>query len=150
MSILAAAFLITLTPADPQPDLCTLVERLNVVVLRDTGYPPPPCPQIGFAALARSTTERSQAAAFNPATGAVELAADLDLTAPFGQSYLLHELVHAAQYANGAQTRASCPAALEAQAYTVQADFLRAHDLGREAVLVQMLAWHLGSCGSPD
>ena len=91
---------------------------------------------------------RSQAGAFCPDTGAIELAPDLDLSDAFGQSYLLHELVHAAQYANGAQDNARCPAVLEAEAYTVQSDFLRARGLGREAVTMRLLAGQLGTC--PD
>lgn len=148
MSILAALFLITLAPADPKPDLCALVADLNRVVSHDTGFDPPPCPSISFAVLPESDGMRSQAGAFFPETGAIELVPDLDLTEPYGQSYLLHELVHAAQHASGAHKTAPCPASLEAVAYGVQADFLRAHDLGREAMLIQMLAWHLGSCST--
>jgi len=149
MSILAALFLITLTPAEPGPDLCPLVADLNAVISQETGYAPPPCPAIGFAALPAAGALRSQAGAFFPETGAIELAPDLDLTDAFGQSYLLHELVHAAQFANGAQAAARCPAMLEAEAYTVQSDFLRARGLGREAVMMRLLAGQLGTC-APD
>lgn len=146
MSLLAALSLILVAPASP--DLCPLVAELNTVIVAETGLAPPPCPVIGFAALPVSGAMRSQAGAYFPETGAIELAPDLDLTAPFGQSYLLHELVHAAQYASGAQLKARCPAVLEAEAYRVQAGFLRARGFGREAVMMTMLAGQLGAC--PD
>lgn len=130
-------------------DLCPLAKALDVVVASQTGYTIPPCPEIGFSALPQAgTAVRSQAGAYLPQTKRIELAPDLDLTTAYGQSYLLHELVHAAQYANGAQNRVPCPAALEAEAYTVQADFLRQHGLGQEALIVSLLANQLGTCGA--
>ena len=93
-------------------DLCPLVARLNAWVVRITDHHPPPCPQIGFTDLAGSVGVRSQAAAYDPQSGRIELAPDLDLATAYGQSYLLHELVHAAQFANGADRTALCPAAL--------------------------------------
>jgi hypothetical protein len=129
-------------------DLCPLAEALNKVVASETAYALPPCPRIGFSTLPEGgTAVHSQAGAFLPESGRIELAPDLDLTSAYGQSYLLHELVHAAQYANGAQTRAPCPAALEAEAYGVQAHFLREHGLGQEALVVSLLADQLGNCG---
>ncbi len=144
MSILAVLYMLTAA----QPDLCPLVAELNRVVVQETGYAPPPCPAIGFAALPASGAMRSQAGAYFPATGAIELAPDLDLIDPFGQSYLLHELVHAAQYANGAPANARCPAELEAEAYSVQSAFLRARGMGREALMMRLLAVQLGNCGA--
>ena len=144
MSILTILFLTTLAPA--QADLCALVADLNAVIVQETEYLPPPCPTIGFAVLPVAGAVRSQAGAYFPATGAIELAPDLDLAEAFGQSYLLHELVHAAQYSGGAQLIVRCPAMLEAEAYSVQAGFLRAHGLGREAVMMRLLADQLGTC----
>jgi hypothetical protein len=40
-----------------------------------------------------------------------------------------------------------CPALLEAEAYQVQADFLRESGLGREAALMRALSAQLGACG---
>lgn len=148
MSLTAALFLIILSAAEPRTDLCPLVTTLNAVIVRDTTHTPPPCPVIGFARLPESGAMRSQAGAFFPETGAIELAPDLDLTTAFGQSYLLHELVHAAQFASGAQRAARCAAILESEAYSVQSDYLRAAGLGREAVMMRLLADQLGSC--PD
>ena len=146
MSLFAALFLITLSAPEPRTDLCPLVATLNAVIARDTAHTPPPCPVIGFARLPEGGVLRSQAGAYFPETGAIELAPDLDLTTAFGQSYLLHELVHAAQHASGAQMAARCPASLEAEAYAVQSGFLRAAGLGREAVMMRLLADHLGLC----
>ncbi|MGL6209707.1 MAG: DUF6647 family protein [Paracoccaceae bacterium] len=148
---LTALFLSTLT-AQPaaDPDLCPLVATLNAVIEAETPYTPPPCPKIGFSVLPEGGTMRSQGGAYFPETGAIELAPDLDLATPYGQSYLLHELAHAAQFANGADARAPCPALLEAEAYSIQADFLRAHGLPREALMVRMLADVLGQCGPAE
>lgn len=143
MTGFALIFVLTLTA---QPDLCPLVQDMNVKITEATGYTPTTCPRIGFAALPLSGTLRSQAGAYFPATGAIELAPDLDLTTPLGQSYLLHELVHAAQFANGADAQADCPAVLEGEAYRIQADFLREAGLTRDAVLISLMAAHLGQC----
>lgn len=129
-------------------DLCPLVADLNRAVKDLTGYTPPPCPAIGFADLPEFGGVRSQAGAYFPATARIELAPDLNLNTIFGQSYLLHELVHAAQYANGADNAALCPAALEAEAYSVQAAWLRQHGLGEQALTVQLIGMQLGACGS--
>ena len=134
-------------PGAQAATLCPLVQDLNRVVAGETAYTPVPCPGIGFTAVPPAQSLRSQAGAYLPATGRIELAPDLDLATAYGQSYLLHELVHAAQYANGAAAHMPCPAALEAEAYSVQASFLRAHDLGQQALLVSLLAGQLGSCG---
>ncbi len=145
MSILAVLFVATMA-GPPSDDLCPLVARLNDVIADQTGYLPPPCPQIGFSLLPAADALRSQAGAFFPDSGRIELAPDLDLTSAYGQSYLLHELVHAAQYANGAPAKARCTAQLESEAYSVQSDFLRAAGLPREAVMMRILAQQLGSC----
>lgn len=146
MKYLTALFCLMAQGAFAQ-DLCPLVQDLNRVIVAETGYRPVPCPSIGFTAVPPSQSLRSQAGAYLPATGHIELAPDLDLATAYGQSYLLHELVHAAQYANGTEATALCPAALEAEAYGTQAIFLRQHGLRQEALLVSLLADRLGSCG---
>lgn len=145
-------FLITLQgPTSAGPDLCGLVADLNGVIATNSGYLPAPCPRIGFSVLPDGGALRSQAGAFIPETGAIELAPDLDLTTAYGQSYLLHELVHAAQFAHGADKGVSCAARLEAEAYYMQSDFLRDNGLPREAILVQLMGDHLGRCeGDPE
>jgi hypothetical protein len=134
--------------AELAQDICGLVEDLNAFIARDTAYTPPPCPDIGFSLPLPTDAARSQAGAYLPETGQIELAPDLDLTSAYGQSYLLHELVHAAQYEGGRQHMVACTGALEAEAYAVQAQFLRAHDLGREATLIGLLGAQLGQCSA--
>lgn len=145
-ALLASALL--LAPAARAEGHCALVARLNRVLTDSTAYAPVPCPEIGFSALEGAAGLRSQAGAYFPASGRIELAPDLDLTSAYGQSFLLHELVHAAQFAAGANRTAPCPAALEAEAYRVQADFLYRAGLTRDALLTRFLGDQLGSCGA--
>ncbi len=129
-------------------DLCPLVADLNAALVRTTAHAPVACPEIGFALLDDQPGLRSQAGAYFPDSGRIELAPDLDLTTAYGQSFLLHEMVHAAQFAEGADRVARCPAALEAEAYRVQADFLQAAGLSRDALFTRMLGEQLGRCGA--
>jgi hypothetical protein len=132
-------------------DHCALVATLNTVMAEATQYQPIACPKIGFSALDAKAGMRSQAGAYFPETGQIELAPDLDLGTAYGQSFLLHEMIHAAQFAEGADRTAPCPAALEAEAYAIQAQFLQAAGLSREALLTRLLGGQLGTCGSlPD
>jgi hypothetical protein len=147
MSILAVLFVAAVS-GSPPGNHCPLVDRLNAVIADQTGYVPPSCPQIGFSQLPAADALRSQAGAFFPDSGRIELAPDLDLTSAYGQSFLLHELVHAAQYANGAPAKARCIAQLESEAYLVQSDFLRAAGLPREALMMRILAQQLGACSN--
>ena len=138
-----------LAPAARAEAHCALVAELNRVLTETTAYAPVPCPEIGFSALEGVPGMRSQAGAYFPRTGRIELAPDLDLATAYGQSFLLHEMVHAAQFAAGADRTAPCLAALEAEAYAVQAQFLQAAGLGLDAVLTRMIGGQLGSCGRP-
>lgn len=151
MMRLAPLILFALTlPAGASP-LCPLVAELNRVVAKETTYPPAPCPVIGFSVLSPGQKGmRSQAGAFDPATGRIELAPDLDLSTALGQSYLLHELVHAAQVGAGQDRKVACIGQLEAEAYRVQASFLMAKGLPQEAQPIVVLGAQLGSCGQSD
>lgn len=132
-------------------DLCPQVAELNLALVRATDYAPVACPEIGFALLEDQPGLRSQAGAYFPDSGRIELAPDLDLTTAYGQSFLLHEMVHAAQFAEGADTEAPCPEALEAEAYRVQAAFLHQAGLTRDALFTRMLGEQLGTCeAAPD
>jgi hypothetical protein len=147
---LTLAFLQALagSPALADPGICALVAELNGFIAERTQYvPDQDCPKIGFSALPAAGEWRSQVGAFDPATGAIELAPDLDLTTTYGQSYLLHELHHAAQFIAGADLRVDCPAQLEGEAYRLQSEFLREHGLPREAIMVRIMADQLGTCG---
>ena len=90
------------------------------------------------------------AAVYVPATQEILLADDLDPGAPLARSYLVHELVHAQQFASRAQERASCPGALEADAYDTQAFYLRTKSLREEALLLQILGMFQSACGYSD
>jgi hypothetical protein len=129
--------------------ICPLVAKLNGFLTSNSPYAAVDCPEVGFSVLPDDGAVRSQAGAYFPQTGRIELAPDLDLTTSYGQSFLLHELVHAAQFAAGIDQTVPCVAALEAEAYRLQAGFLRDAGLQREAVLTGFLADQLGSCGAP-
>ncbi|UVF22229.1 hypothetical protein HPT29_026455 (plasmid) [Microvirga terrae] len=90
------------------------------------------------------------AAVYVPTTREILLADDLDPDTPLARSYLVHELVHAQQFASRAHERASCPGALEADAYGLQALYLRTRGLREEAFLLQVLGLFQGACGYSD
>ncbi len=128
--------------------LCPLVAELNRYLTENTAYDAVACPEIGVSVLAADGSLRSQAGAYYPDTGRIELASDLNLSAAYGKSFLLHEMVHAAQFAAGMDQRVPCPEMLEAEAYRLQAGYQREAGLMREAVLTGFLADQLGSCGA--
>lgn len=145
-----AATLVALLPAPAALAApCDGVADLLAFIAAKTDYPvPSACPEIARLDLAQdSAALRSQAGAYFPQTGDIGIAADLDTEQTYGRSYLLHELVHAAQYRAGAQYRVRCPAELEAEAYAVQIAYLRANGEPREALLLGWLAEGLGRCG---
>lgn len=129
--------------------LCATARKLEAFVAESTAYAPfVTCPDIGLSLPVVGAAVRSQAGAYLPATGRIELAPDLDLTSPLGQSYLLHELVHAAQYRHGIDRRVACVGVLEAEAYAVQAAFLLRAGLSRDASSMQIVAAQIGHCGA--
>jgi hypothetical protein len=99
------------------------------------------------SALRGQSPGEDAAAVYVPASGEILLANDLDLGAPLARSYLVHELVHAQQFAARAQERASCPGLLEADAYGMQALYLRTNGLREEAILLQVLGMFQSACG---
>lgn len=112
------------------------------------GYPVPvDCPMVDRSYLLETAPAlRSQVGAFVPATGHILLAGDLDTDTTLGRSYLLHELVHAAQYRAGAQLRVRCEGELELEAYHLQTTWLRHKGEFREAMLLDWAADALGRC----
>ncbi|MCZ8151607.1 MAG: hypothetical protein O9292_04295 [Rhodobacteraceae bacterium] len=132
-------------------DLCAMAMDMEARIAERLGYPPSSaCPEVAFALPVAGAVQRSQAGAYDPVTGRIDLAPDLDLATAYGQSFLLHELVHAAQYRAGRDRDVPCPAALEAEAYGEQADFLMEAGLSREAVLTRALGAQLGGCAAPE
>ena len=87
------------------------------------------------------------ASAFIPGTAEIILAEDLDFSDPVARSYLVHELVHAQQYARGNADRAQCVGLLEGEAYSLQARYLRRHRLKDDAFLFQLIGMLQSSCG---
>lgn len=132
-------------PCDGMHDL------LAFIAARTSYAVPTTCPAMDrLDVLQTDAALRSQAGAYFPVTGRIALAADLDLTTAYGRSYLLHELVHAAQHQAGVQHRVRCEAELEREAYALQAAYLRAHGEGREALILSWLAEGLTRCaGTP-
>jgi len=148
---LIASFLSGSANAGTEPlsaqGLCDLARSLDQIVVAETGMTAMTvCPQIGFGMLSDTGGQRSQAGAYLPASGQIELAPDLDLSTAFGRSFLLHELVHAAQYRSGAEASVICLAELEAEAYLVQAGYLRSHGLREDATMMRVFAGLLGQC----
>jgi hypothetical protein len=148
---------VVLAPCGAQPaaalsdDVCVLAQDLEARIAERLGYAPSDgCPEIGFALPVADAAQRTQAGAFSPMTGRIDLAPDLDLATSYGQSFLLHELVHAAQYRSGRDRAVPCTAALEAEAYAEQADFLMEAGLSREAVLTRAFGAQLGGCAAPE
>ena len=110
----------------PPPDIC--VRSANPAYLMRLVLP---------AAL-NSTNKEIVAAVYFQATHEILLADVLDPGTPLARSYLVHELVHAQQFATHAHERVSCPGVLEGDAYATQALYLRAKGLGEEAFLLQV------------
>lgn len=137
------ALILCASSAAAEDALCTLALDLDARIVAVTGDPPATaCPVIGRALPEGGL--RSQAGAFDQVTQRIEIAPDLDLTTAWGQSFLLHELVHFAQ-ARGNRLNA-CEGVLEAEAYRMQADFLREKGATKDARTVTALSAILGGC----
>jgi hypothetical protein len=147
--LLTAPLFLALPVYAAEDALCATARTLDAFVAEATAYAPfETCPDIGFSLPSVGEAVRSQAGAYLPDTGRIELAPDLDLASPLGQSYLVHELVHAAQYRHGIDRRAACVGVLEAEAYAVQAAFLMRAGLPRDAASMQIVAAQIGHCGA--
>ncbi len=135
-------------PAKAAP--CEGMADLLAFIADETGYAIPlTCPGVSLSPdLSAALALRSQVGAFVPETGAILLAPDLDTDSALGRSYLLHELVHAAQFRAGRQEEVACEAELEAEAYRVQTAWLRRQGEFREAMLLDWAAEALGRCGT--
>jgi hypothetical protein len=85
------------------------------------------------------TIHADAAAAFLPGRAEIVLGDDLDPTDAVDRSYLVHELVHAQQYARGIPEKTKCMGLLEGEACAVQASYLRRHAPKQEAFLFQAM-----------
>jgi len=136
------------------------IAEARAFVAEETGIPAPEaCVRraskerldgLTFSAALDETHGEAVAAVYLPATQEILLADDLDPGTPLARSYLVHELVHAQQFASRAHERASCPGALEADAYDTQALYLRTKGLREEAFLLQILGMFQSACGYSD
>lgn len=145
LAVLAASPVSALDLAPPV-NLCAVAERLAPEMERLTGRSAgQACPAVSFTLPAITTDRQSRAGAYNFDTREIALAADLDLTSVYGQSILLHEMIHAAQHRDGHDP--ACRAELEYEAYMAQAAFLRDHGEEREAQLALIFAAMLSGCG---
>jgi hypothetical protein len=140
--------LFALSGAAGQAATCDGVDDLLAFVSDQTGYSAPlDCPVVERSAdLQGNAALRSQVGAYVPATGHILLDPGLDTDRPLGRSYLLHELVHAAQFQAGMQLRVKCEGELERESYSVQTAYLRRHGEFREAMLIDWIAETLGRC----
>ncbi|KLK89909.1 hypothetical protein AA309_28710 [Microvirga vignae] len=133
----ARAF-VTEATGTPAPEACVRLvrkERLDGLV---------------FRVVLGGTHAEAVAAVYVPATREILLADDLDSATPLARSYLVHELVHAQQFASSAHEHASCPGVLEANAYGMQAHYLRTKGQPEEAFLLQVLGMLQGACSYSD
>ena len=131
----ASAFVAAVTREDVPP---VSVRRGHQLELQNAVFGSPPSQPL----------HRPQvAAAFNPVRGEIVIGDDIDLMTPLGLSFLVHELVHSQQYAAGRHIHATCHGTLEAEAYAIQARFLRARQQPREAVLFDILGLLQVDCG---
>lgn len=152
MKVRASLFALCLAGADPALAApCGPVADLLDFIAAHSDYPvPASCPGVSQSdVMSASPALRSQVGAYLPETGQILLAPDLDTNSVLGRSYLLHELVHAAQYRSGQHTRVACEAELEAEAYRLQTAWLRRHGEQREALLLDWVAASLGRCEGP-
>lgn len=130
----------------PQP-VCAVAVELRADIERLTEYRvAEDCPSV----LRRKLTARfggaPQAAEYMPETGQIALSPELDLNTAVGRGYLLHEMVHAAQFTAGRHETVACPGRLEAEAYMVQSAYLREAGEGTEATLMRLMSEFAGSC----
>jgi hypothetical protein len=138
-----------------------LVAALLLWTSQATGYPAPgqaPAVELAaaaeldarFAAGGANAGGREVAALYEPARNVISLADDLDLATPLGRSYLVHELVHALQFAAGRQAEVRCVGLLEAEAYRAQAHYLKDQGERKAANLHTILGLMQAGCAWPE
>jgi hypothetical protein len=166
IALVACDLALLLAPIGPAParadgsDRClegAWIAEARAFVAEETGIPVPvACVRLArkerldglvFSAALGGSHGETVAAVYVPATREILLADDLDPGTPLARSYLVHELVHAQQFAEHAQERVSCPGVLEADAYGTQALYLSTWGLREEAFLLQIMGMFQSACG---
>ncbi|MFQ6548950.1 DUF6647 family protein [Aestuariibius sp. 2305UL40-4] len=140
-------FFVCLLPQPATSD-CALAQQLEERIASYFAYPPSgTCPDITITDLSRASQgQRFEAGAYFPQTDRIVLDERLDLTTALGQSYLLHELVHAAQNRAGRAALVACRAEMEGEAYRAQARFLRESGDNRAANAITRIGRKVGTC----
>ena len=137
-------------------DACGAMAELIEFVAAETGHRPlAHCPPVETTSQAElkslfataSAHGEEPLAAYLPGSGNILLSSEIDLTTALGQSYLVHELVHASQAAR--HQHASCLGSLEAEAYWVQASYLRRHGQHEAAKPFALLSVMFSMCPQP-
>ena len=86
------------------------------------------------------------AALFMPESGEILIDDKLDLSNAVDLSFLLHEYVHLHQTENGRHEEVDCLGVLEAEAYALQAAFLRKRGFPLEALMFDLVGQLQGGC----
>ena len=137
-------------------DTCGGMAELIDFVAAETGHRPlAHCPPVKTTSQAElkslfataSAHGEEPMAAYLPGNGNILLSSEIDLTTALGQSYLVHELVHASQAAR--HQHVSCLGSLEAEAYWVQASYLRRHGQHEAAKSYALLSVMFSVCPQP-
>jgi hypothetical protein len=135
---------------------CTALAKLMMFVSGKTNYPPLlDCPRVrvidnsalrGLLALEPGYSREQPLAMYMPVDAEILISPDVEVTDTLGQSYLVHELVHAHQMEYGAARRAPCLGWLEGEAYRVQASYLKSQGLTEDALAMEILGLLQGTC----
>jgi hypothetical protein len=97
---------------------------------------------------AGSTRSLGVAAIYVPSRHEILIAEDLDLDDPVGASFIVHELVHVVQIAEGRHLHMRCPGQLEYEAYSKQALFLERQGHSQMALLMRIAGMMQAACGT--
>jgi hypothetical protein len=135
---------------------CTALVKLVTFVSSETNYPPLlDCPRVrlttnsalrGFLGLNANYRQEQPLAMYVPMDAEILIGPEVEVTSTLGQSYLVHELVHAHQMEYEATRRAPCPGWLEGEAYRVQASYLKTRGLTKDAFAMETIGLLQGSC----
>ena len=131
--------------------------NLAVTFLEDMDMAPTvvPCPRrvddvrlarLFFEGVGDGSEEEVVAALYIRSTGEIFVDAEINFRDPVDLGYFVHELVHSRQME--ASESAVCVGVLEAEAYAIQAAFLRDQGLPREALLFDLMGQLQAGCAS--
>jgi len=134
---------------------CPEYESLVLYVSHETGWPiGDVCPRMIYTSAhplavglnVGTAMEMETGATYYPASGAIKLSVQTDLSEVPGMALLIHQLVHAFQYDLGLHKDAKCTQSLEREAYRVQAQFLSDNGYAEEADKIARMADYRSMC----